>query len=117
MEEICFPSAISVFFQMFSIKIFSKFIRVEIRFDYGEHLIRGLIHVRSRPPQILIWKIGNLVLLFGKSWKIMSFETKWIAFFRAKSRCFLPRSRSPAKAMLYADETLLFQGSAIGATQ
>ena len=47
----------------------------------------------------------------------MSFETKWIAFFGAKSRCFLPRSRSLAKAMQYADETLSFQGSAIEATQ
>ena len=40
----------------------------------------------------------------------MSYETKWNAFFGAKLRClFLPRSRSPAKAMRYADETLLFQ--------
>ena len=35
----------------------------------------------------------------------MSFETKLIAFFGANSRCFLPRSLSPAKAMRYADET------------
>ena len=53
-EESCFPSAISVFFfGMFLIKIFSKCIRVEIRFDYGEwrHSIHELIHVSSRPPQ------------------------------------------------------------------
>ena len=47
----------------------------------------------------------------------MSFETKWIAFFIAKSRCFLPRSGSTAKAMLCADETLSFQDNAIRATQ
>ena len=31
-------------------------------------------------------------------WKMKSFATKWIAFFGAKSRCFLPRLRSPTKA-------------------
>ena len=53
-----------------------------------------------------------VILLFGK----YCFKTKWIAFFAAKSRCFLPRLRSPAKAMRYADETLSFQDSAIRAT-
>ena len=43
----------------------------------------------------------------------MSFETKRIALFCAKSRCFLPCLRSPAKAMWYANETLSFQDSAI----
>ena len=48
----------------------------------------------------------------------MSFETKCIAFFGVKSRCFLLRSRSPVKAVPYADETLLsFQDSTIRATQ
>ena len=32
-------------------------------------------------------------------WKMMSFETKWIALFGAKSRCFLLRSCSPAKVI------------------
>ena len=38
-----------------------------------------------------------LLVLF---WKMTSFATKWIAFFGAKSRCFLPRLRSPTKATL-----------------
>ena len=42
----------------------------------------------------------------------MSFKRKWIVFFGAKSSSFLSRLRSPAKAMRYADETLLFQDSA-----
>ena len=45
----------------------------------------------------------------------MSFKTKWIVFFGAKSHCFLPRLRSPAKAMQYAETS--FQGTAIGALQ
>ena len=37
LEEICFLLAILVFFRMFSIKIFSKVIRVKTRFDdYGD---------------------------------------------------------------------------------
>ena len=55
-----------------------------------------------------------LIYLF---WKMISFEAKWIAFFGAKSPCFLPHSRSPAKAMRYADEMLSFQDSALRATQ
>ena len=48
----------------------------------------------------------------------MSFKTKWIVFFGAKLRSFLPRLRSPAKAIRYAVETLLsFQDRAIWATQ
>ena len=49
-------------------------------------------------------------------WKMMSFEANRIAFFGAKSRCFLPGLRS-AKAMWYADETLSFQESAIRGMQ
>ena len=45
------------------------------------------------------------------------FWNKWIAFFDARSRCFLPRSLSPAKAMRYTDKTLSFHDSAIRATQ
>ena len=41
----------------------------------------------------------------------MSFGTKWIAFYGAKLRCFLPRLHSSTKAMWYANETLLFQDS------
>ena len=48
---------------------------------------------------------------------MISFETKRIAFFGAKMRYYQPRSRSPAKAMWYVDETLSFQDSAIRATQ
>ena len=44
----------------------------------------------------------------------MSFDTKLIAFFGAKSRCVLPRSRSPAKAMRCADATLFFQAARYG---
>ena len=40
----------------------------------------------------------------------------WVAFFGAKSRCFLPRSRSPAKGIRYADEALSFYDSAIRTT-
>ena len=47
----------------------------------------------------------------------MSFETKWIVFYEAKPRCFLPRSRSPVKAIRYADKTLSLQDSSIRATQ
>ena len=47
----------------------------------------------------------------------MRFETKWIPFFGAKLRCFLPSARSHAKAMWYADETVSFQGCTIGAMQ
>ena len=39
----------------------------------------------------------HYLILLVPFWKIMSFETKWIAFFGAKSRCYLPRSRSPQK--------------------
>ena len=49
--------------------------------------------------------------------KMISFKTKSIAFFGVKSRCFLPRLRSPTKPMWYAIETLSFQDSAIRATQ
>ena len=44
------------------------------------------------------------------------FWNKWIAFFGAKSRCFLPHLYSPANAMRYADETLSFHDSVIRAT-
>ena len=57
------------------------------------------------------------LILLVPVWKIMSFETKWIAFFGAKSPYFLPRSRSPAKAMRYVDETTSFEDSAIRGTQ
>ena len=50
-------------------------------------------------------------------WKMMSFETKWIAFFGAKLRCFVPRFGFPAKAIRYSDETLSFQNGAIRAMQ
>ena len=75
---------------MFSIKIFSKFVGVEI-----------LGSSKFSPVSDSTF------------WKMMSFETKWIAFFGAKLRYFLPRLRSPAKAMRYTDETLSLQGSAI----
>ena len=48
---------------------------------------------------------------------MLGFRTKWIAFLGTKLRWFLPRSRSRAKAMRYADETLSFQGCAIVAAQ
>ena len=95
---------------MFSIKIFSKFIRVEIRFDCGDiEFADWYTSVLGRPKFSMVSD--------STFWKMMSFETKWIAFFRAKSRCFVPRSRSPAKAMRYTDETLSFQNNAIRATQ
>ena len=50
-------------------------------------------------------------------WKMMSFETKWIVFFIAKSRCFLLHLRSPTKPMRYDHETSSFQSSTIRATQ
>ena len=113
LEEICFPSAISVFSECFQIKYFrnlsgSKYHTIWLWW----HLIRVLIRLRSRPPQILagIW----LYFCHIRKWWVLN---KWITFFGAKSRCFLSRSHSPAKAMQYADETLSFHDSAKRATQ
>ena len=49
--------------------------------------------------------------------KMVSFETKWIAFFGAKLHCFLACLHSSAKAMGYADKTLLCKDTTIQATQ
>ena len=45
---------------------------------------------------------------------MMSFETKWIAFFDAKLSCFLPHLHFPTKAVQYANETLSFQDKEYG---
>ena len=76
------------FFRMFSIKTFSKFILVEIRFDYGD------IYFVAAPNS------DRYLILFVPFWKMMRFETNWVAVFVANLHCFLPRWRSPAKAML-----------------
>ena len=56
------------------------------------------------------------LILLVSFWKMMSFETKWSAFFGAKSHCCLVGDL-PQKQCGYADETLSFQDSAIRATQ
>ena len=63
---------------MFSNKIFSKFIRAEIRIDYKWHLIRVLIYVRSRLPQILAGSDSTCSILENDE-----FWNKWIAFLHA----------------------------------
>ena len=96
-KEISFPSAISDFFRMFLIKILSKFI------------ITCQISAAPNSHKYLI--------LLVPFWKMMSFATKWIAFFGAKSPCFLPHLHSPTNAMIYADETLSFKDTAMQDTQ
>ena len=56
-----------------------------------------------------IWAAPNCcryLILLVPFWKMMSFKTKWIAFFGAKLRCFLPQLGFPTNAMRYADKTL-----------
>ena len=123
------------FFRLFSFKTFSKFITVEIRFDYPFAALPCCITT----PGVCNYDTVNYLLQYCFSfsrlwvcmqkknyhhhlsftswtetrqilaaqilrsdstfWKMMSFETKWIAFFGAKSRCFLLRLCSPAKAI------------------
>ena len=47
------------------------------------------------------------LILLVRFWKMTSFATNWIAFFGAKSRCFLPCLRSPTKATLCCRDIII----------
>ena len=109
-KKFAFLQLLVFFFECFKLKYSRNLLGS--KYDLTMRHFRGPLHVRSWPPQILIGIWSNSTF-----WKMMSYETKWIAFLGAKSRCFLSRSCCPAKVMRFAYETLSFQDSKIRATQ
>ena len=106
LKDICFSSAISFFSECFQLKYSRNLLRS--KYDLTMMTFSSWTDTRQISAAPKFSPVSDSTF-----WKMISFETKWIAFFGAKSRCLLPRSRSPARAIRCADETLSFQDYAM----
>ena len=113
MEEISFPSANSCFFfECFQLKYYQNLLGSKS--DLTTMTFNSWTDTRQISAAPNSHSVSDSTC---SSLKSDENETKWITFLEAKSRYFLLRWRSPAKAMRYADEALSFNDTTIRATQ